>query len=172
MSIQAMAWAIEQQEVSDPVTRLVLICLANYANADGKSAFPSVDTLFERHRLFYARGAVQYQLKKLIKQMMIRRGNQSVTAAHIERSDRRPRCYDLLISRGAPHAPRSVTGCTSAQNGVHGEASRGAPHAPDPSESVREPKSAESDYREEFRRRFGHYPDALAKPPAPKRVRR
>jgi hypothetical protein len=139
MSIQAVAWAIEQQEVTDPATRFVLVCLANYAGADGRSAFPSVLRLSRDTGL--CERAVQYQLRRLIKAMLIQRGNQAIAAANISRGDRRPTCYDLMMSRGAPHAPRESTGCTTTSNGVHMDASRGAPHAPDPSpRSVREPK--------------------------------
>ena len=45
MSIQAVAWAIEQQQVKDPNSRLVLICLANYSGTSGRDAFPAVSTL-------------------------------------------------------------------------------------------------------------------------------
>ncbi|MEC4511796.1 helix-turn-helix domain-containing protein, partial [Klebsiella pneumoniae] len=45
MSVQAMTWAIEQQDVREPNARHVLLCLANYADADGKAAFPSTARL-------------------------------------------------------------------------------------------------------------------------------
>lgn len=134
MSWQATAWAIEQPEVKDPITRLVLLCLANYAGADGSNAFPSIERLARDTCL--SERAVQYQLRKLVKLMLIRKGNQAIAAAHIQRADRRPTVYDLLLERGAPHAPRQATGCTSEPNGVHIDAPRGAPHAPDP---IRDP---------------------------------
>jgi len=125
VSWQATAWAIEQQEVTDPITLLVLLCLANYADAVGANAFPSIDRLARDSRLVIR--AVQYQLRKLEREGLIRRGNQAIAAAHICRADRRPIVYDLLMQRGAPHAPgrgaldapREVTGCTETTNGVH-----------------------------------------------------
>lgn len=130
MSWQASSWAVEQQEVTHHVTRHVLLCLANYANADGRAAFPSVVRLSRDTGL--SERAVQYQLRALENAILIRRAPQDFAAAHIKRGDRRPVVYDLLISRGAPYAPRSATGCTPEQNGVHATTSRGARHAPDP----------------------------------------
>ena len=45
MSVQAMTWALEQQEVGEPHARHVLLCLANYAGSAGRGAFPSAATL-------------------------------------------------------------------------------------------------------------------------------
>lgn len=125
-----MAWAIEQQEIKDPMSRLVLLCVANYADATGRNSFPAVSRLARDTGL--CERAVQYQLRKLTKAVLLQRGNQAVVAAHVSRGDRRPVCYDLIM-RGAQDAPRSVTGCTESPHGVHLETSRGAPHAPDPS---------------------------------------
>lgn len=171
MSIQAMAWAIEQREVTDPQSRLVLICLANYADAVGANAFPSISRLCGDTGL--SESSVRRRLRELEERVMIGRGNQAISAAHIGRADRRPTVYDLIIPRGVSLTPRE-------RNGVSGEPSRGVRKGstgcqsltPDPSESVREPKSAKSDYREEFRRRFGHYPTALADSTPAKRARR
>lgn len=130
-----MAWAIEQQDITDPVTRLVLICLCNYTSIDGTNAFPSILRLSRDTGL--CERAVQYQLRKLVKLSIIRRGNQAIVAAKLDRKDRRPVSYDVLISRGARDAPRSPTGCTPLPNGVHMDAERGAPHAPDPEDLIR-----------------------------------
>jgi hypothetical protein len=129
-----MAWAIEQQEVKDPVTQLVLICLANYASADGTSAFPSIARLCRDTRL--SERAVQYQLRKLIKSALVRWGNQAAVAIKIKRLDRRPKVYDLIMERGAHDAPRKATGCILEQSGVHLLDERGAPHAPNPEEGT------------------------------------
>lgn len=161
MSIQAVAWAIDQQEVHDPVTQLVLICLANYAAADGSSAYPGVARLALDTRL--SERAVQYQLRKLEKMVLIRKGNQAIVAARISRADKRPTCYEILMKeRGAPDAPRVVTGCTATQSGVHPVVERGAPHAPNPKRSVREPSrgvlqtglKTENEKRTDFERLF------------------
>jgi len=154
-----MAWAIEQQEVTEPVTQLVLICLANYAGAHGENAFPSLARLTRDTRL--SERAVRIHLRKLEQLMLIRRGNTAVVDAYVKRSDRRPVCYDLLMSRGAPDSPRNATGGTGSTNGGHVVHSRGAPHAPDPSpRSVREPKSVLQKVEEEIAQRFGTKPTA------------
>ncbi len=131
-----MVWAIEQQEITEPSTRHVLLCLANYAGADGSAAFPSVLRL-ARDTGFSER-AVQTHLRKLEKAMLIRQGNSAYASLKISRADRMPKVYDLLISRGAPDSPRGLTGCTGERHGVQISASRGAPRAPDPFLTVKE----------------------------------
>jgi len=44
MSIECMAWALEQQNL-EPVDKLVLLGIANHADRDGGNAFPSLKTL-------------------------------------------------------------------------------------------------------------------------------
>lgn len=161
LSIQAMAWAIEQQEVTEPITQLVLICLANYAGAHGENAFPSLSRLVRDTRL--SERAIRMHLRKLEQLSLIRRGNAAVVEAYVKRSDRRPLCYDLIMSRGASDAGRESTGGILRPNGGHLVPERGAPHAPDPIlKSVREPKSVFQKHEEEFRARFGRLPSDLA----------
>jgi DNA-binding transcriptional ArsR family regulator len=141
LSVQAYSWAIDQRIVEDPTTQLVLMCLAYYAGVDGANAFPSVERLSADSRL--SERTVQYHLKKLLELGIIEAGNEAVVAAYISRSDRRPSAYNIKLPRGAPNAPRkSLTGCSSQQNGVQLATSRGAPAAPDPIlKSEGEPKS-------------------------------
>ena len=149
MSIQSMVWALEQQEIKDSTCRHVLLCLANYAGSDGRGAFPSALTLAVDTGL--SERTVRYKLDALEAAGLIRRGNQSIAAAYIDRHDRRPVVYDLIEKRGAPDAPRSerganedATGCSSEQNGVQMKTERGAAAAPNTSSirhlSVNKPK--------------------------------
>lgn len=149
MSIQSMVWALEQQEIKDSTCRHVLLCLANYAGSDGRGAFPSALTLAVDTGL--SERTVRYKLDALESAGLIRRGNQSIAAAYIDRHDRRPVVYDLIEKRGAPDAPRSergadedATGCSSEQNGVQMTTERGAAAAPNTSSirhlSVNKPK--------------------------------
>lgn len=138
MSIQSMVWALEQQEIKDSTCRHVLLCLANYAGSDGRGAFPSALTLAVDTGL--SERTVRYKLDALESAGLIRRGNQSIAAAYIDRHDRRPVVYDLIEKRGAPDAPRSerganenATGCSSEQNGVQMKTERGAAAAPNTS---------------------------------------
>ncbi|WP_430228042.1 helix-turn-helix domain-containing protein [Paraburkholderia tropica] len=143
MSIQAMAWAIEQQEIKDSLARHVLLCLANYADNDGGAAFPSAATLSTDTGM--SERSVRNKLKLLEHSGLIRRGNQAIVAAYIDRGDLRPICFDLAMpereekrgARGAGRskrgAPGSSTGCTSFQNGVQEVPKRGARGADNPS---------------------------------------
>lgn len=129
MSIQAMAWAIEQQLVTDSPTRHVLLCLANYADKDGMGAFPSAGTLAKETGL--SERTVRQRLEKLQAAGIIKRGNQAIAAAYIKREDRRPVVYDLCITGVQPVHPVS-TGCSSRTNGVQFTTERGARAAPKP----------------------------------------
>ncbi|TFY92984.1 helix-turn-helix domain-containing protein [Pseudomonas nabeulensis] len=138
MSIQSMVWALEQQEIKDSTCRHVLLCLANYAGSDGRGAFPSALTLATDTGL--SERTVRYKLDALEAVGLIKRGNQSIAAAYIDRHDRRPVVYDLIEKRGAPDAPRSergadedATGCSSEQIGVQMKTERGAAAAPNTS---------------------------------------
>lgn len=133
-----MSWALSQQIVTAAPARHVLLCLANYADQDGKAAFPSTKTLAKDTGL--GERTVRYKLDDLEKAGVIVRGNQKIAAAYIDRTDRRPICYDIAINRGAGDACRDergashdATGCSSQQNGVHLTTERGAGDAPNPS---------------------------------------
>lgn len=140
MSIQAMAWAIEQAPVTDATARHVLLCLANYADQDGRAAFPSVGRLCEDTGL--SSRTVRAKLDLLEKDGQIRRGNQKIVAAYIDRPDRRPVCYDIVmaksvranVERGAGAARRNgERGANDDTNGVQMTTERGAGAAPNPS---------------------------------------
>jgi Helix-turn-helix domain len=162
LSIQAMAWAIEQQEIKEPVTRLVLLCLANYAGADGSHAFPSIARLQRDTGL--SERSIRQHLRKLETASLIQRGNRLFAVTKIGRADRVPLVYDIIMQRGAPDSPREVTRGTPRPNGGHMTTSRGAPPAPNPSlRSVREPKSALEAVTEELEARFGIKPKSGVK---------
>lgn len=131
LSIQAMAWAIEQQEVTEPSTRLLLICLCNYADPTGDSIYPSIKRLSRDTGL--SERAVQYQINKLKKAGVLYQSNPAIAAAKISRADKRPNCYRIFMTGRNPLHPaqsrgatKDKTGCNLKQNGVQ-------PIAPDPS---------------------------------------
>lgn len=103
-----MAWAIEQQEITEPGSRFVLICLANYSDAIGKNAFPSIPRLSKDSGL--SESSVRRRLHSLEKAGLIRQGNQNIAAAYIGRADRRPIVYDLVIERPVTQQPRIDNG--------------------------------------------------------------
>lgn len=134
-----MAWALQiaKTQLSDSSARHVLLCLGNYASADGRGAYPSANTLSADTGL--SERTVRYKLDVLEKAGFIVRGNQALAAVYIERHDRRPVVYDLQLGRGANTAPRSKrgaddgTGCNLQQNGVQNSTERGAESAPNTS---------------------------------------
>lgn len=156
LSIQAMAWAIEQQEITEPVTRLVLLCLANYAGADGSHAFPSIARLMRDTGL--SDRAIQQHLRKLEAASLIRQGNRLFAVAKIGRGDRIPKVYDLVMERGAPDSPRESTGGMPRPYGVNERALRGERGSPNPKRSINNHKSALEAVTEELEARFGIKP--------------
>ncbi|WP_256568036.1 MULTISPECIES: helix-turn-helix domain-containing protein [Pseudomonas] len=143
MSVQAMTWALEQRVVTDSSARHVLLCLANYADKHGRGAFPSVASLADDTGL--SERTVQAKLRLLEDLGVIVEGNRAIAAAYITRRDRVPTCYDIVMERGEPAAPRQnergettapradATGCNLQQNGVQITTERGAAAAPNPS---------------------------------------
>ena len=133
-----MSWALQiaKADLPDSSARHVLLCLANYASADGRGTFPSANRLSEDTGL--SERTVRYKLDLLREAGWIARGNQALAAVYIEQHDRRPVVYDLQLSRGANSAPRSKRGATDApgcnlqQDGVQNSTERGAESAPKP----------------------------------------
>lgn len=165
MSVQAIGWALKQQEVTEPITRFVLVCLANYAGVDGDAIFVSLARLSLDSGL--CERAIRIHIRKLEKASLLRRGNPAFAAAYIKRPDRRPTVYTLVMQRGASDAPRLPTGGMGVSNGGHVVQERGACGAPDPKDlSVGEPKSV---FDEDFKKRFGTYPSAVPSPQRPKK---
>nr|WP_284509400.1 helix-turn-helix domain-containing protein [Caballeronia sp. GAFFF2] len=141
-----MAWAIEQQIVTEAHARHVLLCLANYADNTGKAAFPSTATLQQDTGM--SESTIRRKLDLLEELGLIVKGNQKVVAAYIARGDRRPVCYDMSMkkSRGVTVTGRdergvteTATGCQPDANGVSKEASRGVTVTPNPSLTVLKP---------------------------------
>ncbi len=135
MSIQAMAWAMKQGIVTAPSPRHVLLCLANYAGEDGVGAFPSVSRLARDTGM--DERTVQRNLAKLEEAGLIVRGNPALAAARIDRGDRRPNVWNLVMDaeseRGGTESPRCVNGVAAVQNGVALVRERGGTVPPDPS---------------------------------------
>ena len=137
-----MTWALEQRLVTTPTARHVLLCLANYADKQGKGAFPSANSLADDTGLSVR--TVRTALDQLRELGAIECGNQAIAAAYIDRHDRRPVVYDLAMKRGAapasgeergaaPACRCEGTGCSSCTNGVQLTHERGAAAAPNPS---------------------------------------
>lgn len=129
MSVEAMAWAIRQQDVTAATARHVLLVLANFADHEGRNAFPAASTLAKATGL--TERGIRLTLAKLQKAGAIKLGNQAIVAAHIDRADRRPVVYDLCITGvNAVHPVR--TGGTARPHGVNLTTARGEPRSPKP----------------------------------------
>lgn len=156
LSIQAMAWAIEQQEIKEPSSRFVLLCLCNYADVTGDAIFPSLARLSRDTGL--GRRAIQYQLRKLEKSGILIRSNPAIAAAKVPRSDRRPVCYRIILTGRNPLHLDDSRGAIPYFTGRNKKPDGAQPVAPDPKRSVREPKSALQAVTEELEARFGIKP--------------
>ena len=76
MSWQCTSWALREAPCPTATSRLVLIALADRCQPDGRSAWPTIDTLMlEAH---YSEASVRRALRDLEKAGAIRRGNQSL----------------------------------------------------------------------------------------------
>ena len=147
MSIEAIAWVLNEAPCDSPTQKLVLVALANHARPDGSSAFPSVATI-QRYTLLSER-AIRYQLDALEELGLIEACDQRIVQAYISRSDRRPRGYNLRLDRVRGVQDVQVVderGASGAMNGVQEVHERGATHsergatdAPKPYITVHEP---------------------------------
>lgn len=143
-----MAWALRQRVATRAAQRHVLLVLANYAGEDGRNAFPAVERIGGDTGM--SRKGVQNILRELEEMALIRRGNQKIAEAYIDRADKRPVVYDLNLSlvslpppdenypqnegdRGERHSPRDGAGRTSFPNGANVIPERGERGTPDPS---------------------------------------
>lgn len=156
LSIQAMAWAIDQQEIKEPSSRFVLLCLCNYADSTGDAIFPSLARLSRDTGL--TPRAVRYQLRKLEKSGVLIKSNPAIAAARISRGDRRPTCYRVVVTGGNPFPPDSSRGAIPVFTGGNLAHDGRKPIASDPKRSVNEPKSALQAVTEELEARFGIKP--------------
>ena len=95
MSNYAITFAIKQQIVTDPTARHVLLLLADSAGLNGEAAFPSRATLSNASGLSIR--TVQRKLMDLQEAGLIKRGNQKIAQAYIDRQDRIPIVYDICV---------------------------------------------------------------------------
>lgn len=132
MSIQAMSWAFD---LNDPRVagnvKFVLVSLANHADAHGRDAFPSLETLAQHTGL--SKNTVRRALHDLLDLGLIRTGDPKIRNAVIDRADRRPGVYDLALAwtGSQPDTPSTPTGSQAGSqpesHGVPNEAPTGSP---------------------------------------------
>lgn len=106
-----MVWALKKARVADALHHIVLISLADHANPDGTSAWPSRATLADDARCSVR--TVQRALNALESEGFIRRGDQQLVE-HFP-ANRRPIVWDVImttsdqgVSRGDNVSPQDV----------------------------------------------------------------
>lgn len=105
MSIQAVAWVLEEEATTSGTDRLVLIALANHAN-DRNEAWPAVETIM-REAGVRRRQTVKDALGRLVKAKLIKREVNEAPDSRL-RADRRPNLYTLVMDGGTQAAPPST----------------------------------------------------------------
>lgn len=102
MSLAATSWVLKTAKVGDPVAKLILFALADRAAEDGTAAWPSNATLAEYAEV--SGRTVIRKLQMLQERGLIQLGDQELVSHY--RADRRPRVWDLQMSRGDNSSPR------------------------------------------------------------------
>lgn len=111
MTVQALAWAIEQAPDVPQHNLSVLIALANHAHEDGTDAWPSIERIAWESRK--SERQVQRALAELEELGLIRRGDQRAAYKVPERY--RPIVYDLAMERTRErYVPRRLRGVGDA----------------------------------------------------------
>ena len=105
MSFQASSWALRDAPVGGDMTaRMLLMVLAEFANPDGRGAYPSVETMSKLMRK--SERTVRANLAKLEDMGVIRRGDQRLVD-HL-RGGYRPVVWDLAMpGAGETGMPRA-----------------------------------------------------------------
>ena len=93
MSLKALVWAMENEEVTDQIEVLVLYALADRADDNGCGAYPSQEWIAKRARCSVR--TVRRKLQSLECNGVIRRGDQDLVSHY--RADRRPTVWDIAI---------------------------------------------------------------------------
>jgi Helix-turn-helix domain len=104
MSVEAISWALNLAPVPadrggqpSSACKFVLVGLAHHAGPDGTGAFPSVATLVRYTGL--SERTVRTCLDRLEAEGIIQPCDPDIVAARIKRADRRPKGWDLDLSR-------------------------------------------------------------------------
>lgn len=104
MSLQAILWVMHKAPVEPNAKFRTLLELANFADDEGRAAFPSRGRLAERTGL--SSGSIARHLRALESDGLIRRGDQSLVQHY--RRDRRPVVWDLAMELDRSKTPARV----------------------------------------------------------------
>jgi hypothetical protein len=129
MSIEAMVWVLHNSPTSG-TDKVLLLGIANHADAEGRNAWPAVRTLAKYANL-EPRG-VQKALRRLESEGHIRIETQSGGTPDM-RSDRRPNRYSVLMDGVSSGTGRQVNGVSSStERGVLQDANGVSHRTPKP----------------------------------------
>lgn len=144
MSLKVMAMCFDAQ-LKTPTRFAVAIALADHADDDGASIYPSIARIAEKAKV--SRRTAQYTLRKLEEEGLIVVLSEGGTRGKDTREWRfdLEKLAALIPVRGAKSAP--VEGCKPRQVGVQSTTRRGAAVAPKPSVTIKEPSKEASEQR-------------------------
>jgi hypothetical protein len=129
LSIEAMVWVLYHSPTSG-TDKVLLLGIANHADAEGKNAWPAVRTL-ARYANLEPRG-VQKALRRLQSEGHIRIEQQSGGTPEM-RSDRRPNRYSVIMDGVSSGTGRQVDGVSSStERGVPQDANGVSSGTPKP----------------------------------------
>ena len=98
MSWEALAWAVRKGKDYDlePITRYVMVTMANYADKEGNDIYPSLGTLVQDTGL--EERTIRRHIKKLIDVKLLDYGDQTIVQNNPKfRKDRLPKVYRFLF---------------------------------------------------------------------------
>lgn len=98
MSWEALAWAVRKGKdyQLEPITRYVMVTMANYADKEGNDIYPSLGTLVQDTGL--EERTIRRHIKKLIDVKLLDYGDQSIVQNNPKfRNDRLPKVYRFLF---------------------------------------------------------------------------
>lgn len=122
MSVQALSWVLEHSEAR-LADRLVLLCLADHAKADGTGAWPSIATIAHHARI--SRRQVSYSLAAL---------EQAGAIVRVGESRARTIVWNIVLQEALPIGAPNVHDLHGAESAtVQNPAPEGAEVAPEPS---------------------------------------
>ena len=141
MSWEAAAWAMRKGKDYDlePVTRFVMLTLANYADKEGNDIYPSLGTLEADTGL--SERTIRRHIKTLIEVKLLDYGNQEIVKNHPRiRADQRPKVYLFLFERESEGAAPNFGYLGKMPSAAHKRAKKNdrsqSPAAQAPAEAV------------------------------------
>jgi hypothetical protein len=117
VSIQAIAWVLEHSE-SELADRLVLLAVANHADAQGRNAWPSAEQIAKEARVH--RATVFRSLTRLVEMGELvatarRLGKPSIYQLPMGSQDATGQGSQRATGRGSQDATKGVAGCDSTR---------------------------------------------------------